>query len=330
VLTRYQAACAVVQAVAGQRLVDARGGESERAGKRRQALDWLRANLELTAKLRNDGKILGWTLDGSLSDPALASVRDPAALARLPDAERELWQRLWTDVSASIAADPLEQGRERAARRHWDRAIDSYARNLARGPTESGNFWFEYAALSLLSGDRPTYARTCARMIEQCGKARDPRSYHVARKCTLAPDSVADASLPGRLAEKELKDSAREFWSLTEQGALAYRAGRFQESVPLFEQSLQADPRPGSAVLNWLWLALAKQRLGKTEEARPWLTKAQAWLDQYRDGMPARAEVDVGLHLHNWLESHVLRREAEALIPTKGPSGTEDRERGAR
>ncbi len=56
-------------------------------------------------------------------------------------------------------------------------------------------------------------------MIEQCGKARDPRSYHVARACTLAPDAVADASLPGRLAEKELKDSAREFWSLTEQGA---------------------------------------------------------------------------------------------------------------
>ncbi len=99
--------------------------------------------------------------------------------------------------------------------------------------------------------------------------------------------------------------------------------------MPLFEQSLQADPRPGSAVLNWLWLALAKQRLGKAEEARRWLMKAQAWLDQYRDGMPARAEVDVGLHLHNWLEAHVLRRKAEALIPFEGArSGTENRERG--
>ena len=133
-------------------------------------------------------------------------------------------------------------------------------------------------------------------MIEWCGKTGGPRSYHVARACTLAPDAVADASLPGRLAEKELKDSAREFWSLTEQGALAYRAGRFQQAVPLFEQSLQADPRPGRAVLNWLWLALANQRLGKAEEARRWLKKAQAWLDQYRDGMPARAEEEFGLH----------------------------------
>jgi tetratricopeptide (TPR) repeat protein len=128
---------------------------------------------------------------------------------------------------------------------------------------------------------------------------------------------------------EELKDSAREFWSLTEQGALAYRAGRFQESVPLFEQSLQADPRPGSAVLNWLWLALAKQRLGKADESRRWLDKARAWLDQFGDGMPASAEEELGLHFHNWLEAHVLRREAEALIPsTVIRTGPENREPG--
>jgi tetratricopeptide (TPR) repeat protein len=233
-------------------------------------------------------------------------------------------------VAASIAADPLEQGRQRAACRQWDRAVDGYARNLTRGPTERGDFWFEYAALSLLSGDRPSYNRACARMIERCGKVGVQRSYHMARACTLAPDSVADASLPGRLAEKELKDSAREFWSLTEQGALAYRAGRFQQAVHYFEKSLQADSRPGSAVLNWLWLALAQQHLGKTGEARHWLNKAQAWLDQYSGGMPARAEAEFGLHLHNWLEAHVLRREAEALIQSEAPrNGREDREHGA-
>jgi tetratricopeptide (TPR) repeat protein len=165
-------------------------------------------------------------------------------------------------------------------------------------------------------------------MIERCGKDGGPRAYHVARACTLAPDAVTDALLPGRLAEKELQDSFQAFWSLTEQGALAYRAGRFQQAVPLFEQSLRADPMVGRAVLNWLWLALANERLGKAEEARRWLVKAQAWLDRYRDGMPARAEEELGLHLHNWLEALVLRREAEALIRSEGPrSGTEDRDR---
>jgi hypothetical protein len=45
--------------------------------------------------------------------------------------------------------------------------------------------------------------------------------------------------------------------------------------------------------------------------------------------MPARAEEESGLHLHNWLEAHVLRREAEALILSTGPrNGPENRERG--
>jgi serine/threonine-protein kinase len=294
---------------------NARPGELEQSARRRQALGWLRTSLELTTKLKNVGKLVDSPLSTWQTDPALASVRDPRMLAKLPDAEREQWQRLWVDVAAHVAADPLAQGRACAARQQWTRAADRYARALMRGTTEQGHFWFEYAALSLLSGDRPGYARACARMIERCGKDEGPRAYHVARACTLAPDAVADASMPGRLAEKELQRFAEEFWSLTEQGALAYRTGRYQEAVPLFEKSLRADPKAGKAVLNWLWLALAHQRLGKSEEARRWLGKATTWLEQYHDGMPNRAEEELGLHLHNWLEANVLRREAESIIP---------------
>jgi hypothetical protein len=40
--------------------------------------------------------------------------------------------------------------------------------------------------------------------------------------------------------------------------------------------------------------------------------------------MPGGAEEELGLHLHNWLEAHVLRREAEILLakgPTKAKEG---------
>ena len=161
-------------------------------------------------------------------------------------------------------------------------------------------------------------------MIEACGKDEGPRAYHVARACTLAPDAVADAPLPGRLAEKELRESAREFWSLTEQGALAYRHSRYQEAVSFFEQSLQADSKPGRAVVNWIWLALAHQRVGKTEDARRWLDKAKTWLDQFGDGMPSNAEAEFALHFHNWLEAHVLLREAEALMGQATLEGGDD------
>jgi tetratricopeptide (TPR) repeat protein len=316
---RYHAACAAAQAAAAEGPAEAPLDGPQRAGQRRQALAWLQADLALRARLLQEGRPVDRAPAIWQTEPALASIRDPAALAKLPDAERQEWDRLWADVATLLAADPLEQGRSHAACRHWDKAADGYARSLKSSQTDDGHLWFEYAALSLLSGDRPAYVRACAHMIEACGKAGGPRAYHVARACTLAPDAVADASLPGRLAESELQNSAQGYWSLTEQGALAYRTGRFRRAVLLFEQSLQAEPKSGRAVLNWLWLALANQRLDKAEEARRWLNNAQTWLDQYRDGMPARAEADLGLDLHNWLEAHVLRREAEGLIQSEAP-----------
>jgi serine/threonine-protein kinase len=296
----------------GRRMDDA-----ERMRWRVRALGWLRTYLDVAVKLQENGEQAGWAPASWRSDSGLASVREPAALANLPAAEREQWQRLWTDVAAHVAADPLALGRTHAARREWAPAADSYARALRQRPTDDGHFWFEYAALLLLSGDRPGYEKACAHLVDLCSKDNGPRSYHVARACTLAPDAVAEATLPGRLAEKELRASEGKFWSLTEQGALAYRAGRFQEAVPLFEQSLRANPSAGAAVLNRLWLVLAHQRLGKTEEARRWLSKAQAWLDQFGDGLPGDAEGTLGLHLHNWLEANVLRREAEAVLAAK-------------
>jgi hypothetical protein len=188
---------------------------------------------------------------------------------------------------------------------------------------DDGHFWFEYAAVLLLSGDRQGYTNACARMVESCGKAPFLRAYHVARACTLAPDSVADAALPGRLAATELAARAGDSWSLTERGALNYRAGRYYDAASILEESLRADAKSGHALLNWLWLSLTEQRVGKPREARHWLNKARAWLDRFSGGMPDRAEEELGLHLHDWLEAHVLCREAQAVLTTSSaqPSG---------
>jgi hypothetical protein len=135
----------------------------------------------------------------------------------------------------------------------------------------------------------------------------------VARACTLAPSSTDNPGLPGRLARDELRRSPTAPWSLTEQAALQLRGSRTQNVVVLLERSLVADGRPGRAVPNWLWLALAQHRRGNAAEARLWLDKAVRWLDQQGGRMP-RDTRDLGLHRHAWLEAHVLRREAEGLL----------------
>jgi hypothetical protein len=205
---------------------------------------------------------------------------------------------------------------EHACKGEWKAAAAAYARVLAGQPVADGELGFEYAAVLLLSGDQAGYRKMCAEMLQRSGSLK-VRPYHVARACSLAPDSVEDAGLPAKMAAPELQQHRAEFWSLTEQGALAYRAGRFDEAATLLEQSLKADDKPGRAVLNWLWLALVDHRRAKQFHARDWLEKATKWVEQYPKGIPLVPEDSKGLHLHNWLEAQVLRREAEALITPK-------------
>jgi serine/threonine-protein kinase len=328
---RFEAACCAVLAAGGLGRDAAGLDEAARADLRRQALGWLEADYDAWA-WRYDaakGGKRNW-LAGGLRDwqqeRRLAGVRDPAALDKLPVSERERWQRLWADVEALASRarpGPLERGRAHAAHRQWAEAARCYDLAVELGAADDGHAWFEHAAVLLLSGDRQGYARACARLVERCGKAPGLRAYHVARACTLSPDAGQDVERAARLADQELKASGGS-WSLTQQAALHYRAGRFAEAVPLLQQSLDADRKPGAAVLNWLWLALANQRLGKAEEARRWLDRASRWLDGHAGGMPAGSDRDLGLHLHDWLEAHVLLREAEALL-RRSPAGSDQR-----
>jgi len=82
--------------------------DQERADLRKQALQWLRADLAAWGKLLDkdadkarpvvQGKMTHWKQDTDLT-----GVRDPKALAKLPPDERDAWQKLWQDVDALLA-----------------------------------------------------------------------------------------------------------------------------------------------------------------------------------------------------------------------------------
>jgi serine/threonine-protein kinase len=102
---RYNAACAAALASCGKGEDAARLEEKERARLRRQALDWLRADLALWAKLadNNDPKAreaVQQKLKHWQADADFAGVRDKSALDKLPQAERAAWQKLWAEVEA--------------------------------------------------------------------------------------------------------------------------------------------------------------------------------------------------------------------------------------
>jgi serine/threonine-protein kinase len=318
---RFDAACAAALAGCGVGEDVAEISGESRAAMHKQALDWLTADYNAWAERHRLGRpgertgaataVRSWQ-----RNPDLAGVRDELALAKLPTNEQRAWETLWAKVAALAARDPiakLDQARAHVARREWEKAVKCYAERMELEPTDDGEIWFEYAAAQLLAGDLPGYHQACAHMLAHYQLTPKKRTYLAARACTLAPDAIGDLTQPVQLSEKELEDNDTTYWALTEQAALRFRLGLPGEAVPLFERSLVADGRPGRAVLNWLWLALAHQKMGKLDEARRWLDKAVNWLDQQAGQMPVETP-EMGSHRLNWLEAHVLQKEAAARL----------------
>jgi tetratricopeptide (TPR) repeat protein len=115
---RYRAACCALRAAVGMGK-DATGlDDKERTTLRLQVLDWLQTDLKgyIVGRpwvIRSGGKekwVLFHRPDREVqnvlrrwqSDPDLSSVRETAGLAKLPEAERKQWQKLWADAGALL------------------------------------------------------------------------------------------------------------------------------------------------------------------------------------------------------------------------------------
>jgi tetratricopeptide (TPR) repeat protein/tRNA A-37 threonylcarbamoyl transferase component Bud32 len=104
---RYNAACAAALAAAGKGEDAAKLDAKEKARLRQQTLDWLKADLAAWTKVAEKGQapakaVVRQTLEHWQKDTDLASVRDAAAVAKLPEAEQKAWRQLWVDVAALL------------------------------------------------------------------------------------------------------------------------------------------------------------------------------------------------------------------------------------
>jgi serine/threonine-protein kinase len=105
---RYNAACAAAMAGCGQGKDDPPLDEAAKARWRKQALDWLKADLAAWSKVLASGppqarQHVAQTLQHWKADPDLAGLREPAALAKLPEAEQNACRALWAEVDALLA-----------------------------------------------------------------------------------------------------------------------------------------------------------------------------------------------------------------------------------
>jgi hypothetical protein len=105
---RYNAACAASLAAAGRDQDEPPLDDAAKACLRRQALDWLNAELAAWTKVRDaDPTALQTSIAPALrqwvSDPDLARIRDEQELLQLPAEEQAAFKQLWLQVAALLA-----------------------------------------------------------------------------------------------------------------------------------------------------------------------------------------------------------------------------------
>jgi serine/threonine-protein kinase len=105
---RYNAACYAALAAAGRGTDAAKIDSQERAGLRKQALSWLRADLALWTKRLESAKPavrkgIRDKLEHWRKDKDLASLRDQQEQAKLSAEEQEACRKLWAEVSERLS-----------------------------------------------------------------------------------------------------------------------------------------------------------------------------------------------------------------------------------
>jgi WD40 repeat protein/tetratricopeptide (TPR) repeat protein len=230
-------------------------------------------------------------------------------------AERGLWDQAEAAYLEAVRARPLDAAWETnsawtaltrfyISRGRPERAVAELGAAVSRWPDSVELRGWHCQAL-LAAGDRIGWECAIAGLLD---RFPGPMDYlganNVAWLCALGPYTIPDPQVPVRLAELAVNGAPenQKGNTLNALGAALYRAGRFAEAVRRLEEGVQKRNGVSSEV-DWVFLAMARHRLGHHDEAR-------RWLERFRDRGP-----NLGPSAF-WdeLVIRLLRAEAEAVV----------------
>jgi serine/threonine-protein kinase len=299
--------------------------EAERTRWRKQAREWLQADLAMwAAKLDSDAPLERHLASRMLThwqtDPDLAGLREPSALDELSADERKDCLAMWHELRAALrrttkrretatlaperqdSPEPpptvlMRLGRLDEARVAWKSALEA-------DPLEH-DAWYGYAELCLFLGEKDEYRRARRALLERFGATTNPYiAERTGRACLLRPATRDELLQAVAIAERAVarnsgEQSANAYFAFT-RGLAEYRQGQFDRAISVMrgDASRVLGPSPK------LVLAMALHQKGQINEARQ--TLASAILAH--EWSPNRVRDQ-----HDCI-AHALRREAEAMI----------------
>jgi serine/threonine protein kinase/WD40 repeat protein/tetratricopeptide (TPR) repeat protein len=231
-----------------------------------------------------------------------------AALKKAPERAADLAKAIDLGAGEEVLVPAAE---ERGRTKDWRAGAELLGRAVAAGNREP-DVLARLALCRLQAGDREGYRRLCEVQRKELPALWPGQKDHVAALlcplCILGPQAVADwqpllalAQGAARWAETVAKNTPFHASWLRLYGCVLYRAGRYEEAAARLQEGLALNNN--GTVQERLFLAMARQRLGKTKEAR------RIW-DKVRDEPP---DTDFWTDV----ERQLLRKEAQELIEGK-------------
>jgi tetratricopeptide (TPR) repeat protein len=151
-------------------------------------------------------------------------------------------------------------------------------------------------------------------LLDLWGKKEEAKdASEVAWVCSAGPESGVSLA---RVIEALEKNAAKDYTSLRALGAALYRSGKSQQAVEALTRAIDSRKQPAPAA--WLYLAMSSHQLGKKDEARGWLDKTRARVEemrkQAREVDPADGLTHRTLPWNETLLLDLLLREAEQVV----------------
>jgi serine/threonine protein kinase/predicted Zn-dependent protease len=189
----------------------------------------------------------------------------------------------------------------------WDQVAADTVRRIPADPNNQ-HFWYCEAAARLGAGDVAGYRAVRARILARFRDTKDSSvAAHLCYICAALPAPSDEAEALLRFAEFGVRGSPG---NARVRGAMNYRAGRYEAAIADFDQSALVFPR---RAWDWLFLAMAQCKLGRAEEAKKSLKKAEAWIER-AERMLAGGSSNLWIGWFEPVEVEQILKEARALI----------------
>jgi tetratricopeptide (TPR) repeat protein len=243
----------------------------------------------------------GRRADDDFATAYLLGNREPALLDTIYSSE-SIIRRVVAESANSAAPIWANRGEWLAKRQLWTEAAAA-AGEAVRLEPENLDYRRHQVLALLAAGDHTGLRRTRTDMLDRFRMTTDTTIANtVAWQSVMTACEEPDLTETLRLAELAANWAPRNASILNTLGAALYREGRFAEAVRRLEEGIQKKAGVSEAA-DWVFVAMAHNRLSHHDEAR-------RWLDRFHDRSP-----NLGPSAF-WdeLEIRLLQAEAEAVV----------------